>query len=300
MSRAKTKLAQSLGAGKSVLTAECLPPASGDPEAVKALAAQFTGAVDAVVVSENHHETRGSALACAALLASNQLEPVMPLSTRDRNRVALESDVLGASALGVRNFLCVTGLHQRLGASVPAASVYDLDSTQLIEGLGLMANKGLGLNGKRLDHSPDLLVGATAHPHLTPIELSILQLRKKVLAGAEIVWTDPIFDVPAFENWMSAVRTAGLDKKVAIIASVLPLSNPQQAAFVRTKPAGRGITDVMIERLSKPTNGSTPGVAIAAELIVKIKAIPGVRGIHLLTGGAEALVRPIVGAAGLA
>ena len=300
MSRAKTRLAQSLSAGKSVLTAECLPPASSDPEAVRRLAAQFTSAVDAVVVSENHHETRGSALACAALLAAQKLEPVLPLSTRDRNRVALESDVIGASSLGVRNFLCLTGLHQRLGASAPAASVYDLDSTQLIEGLGMMAEKGLGLNGKRLDNSPELFVGATAHPHLTPIELSILQLRKKVLAGAEVVWTDPIFDVPAFESWMAAVRTAGLDKKVAIIASVLPLSSPKQAEFVRTKPAGKGITDVMIERLGKPTNGTSPGVAIAAELIGRIKAIPGVRGVHLLTGGAEALTGQLIASAGLA
>lgn len=300
MSRAKTKLAKSVTAGKLVLTAECLPPASSDPEAVKKLAAQFSSALDAVVVSENHHETRGSALACAALLAAQKLEPVLPLSTRDKNRVALESDVLGASALGVKNFLCLTGLHQRLGASAPAASVYDLDSTQLIESLGVMAEKGLGLNGKPLDNSPELCVGATAHPFLTPVELSILQLKKKVLAGAEVVWTDPIFDVPAFENWMQAVRAAGLDKKVAIIASVLPLSSPQQAQFVRTKPAGKGITDVMIERLSKPSNGSNPGVSIAAELIAKIKGVPGVRGIHLLTGGAEALTSQLISSAGLA
>jgi len=300
MSRAKTKLAQTLSAGKSVLTAECLPPASSDPEAIRELAVQFSSAVDAVVISENHHETRGSALACAALLAAQKLEPVLPLSTRDKNRVALESDVLGASALGVKNFLCVTGLHQRLGASTPAASVYDLDSTQLIEGLGMMANMSLGLNGRPLSNSPELFVGATAHPHLTPVELSILQLRKKVLAGAEVVWTDPIFDVQAFENWMQAVRAAGLDKKVAIIASVLPLTSPEQAAFVRTKPAGKGITDVMLDRLRQPTNGSNPTVAMASELIAKIKAIPGVRGIHLLTGGAEALTGSIIASAGLA
>lgn len=123
MTRAKTKLAQSLSAGKSVLTAECLPPAGSDPAAVKKLASHFSPALDAVVVVDNHHETRGSAFACAALLVAAAIEPVLPLSTRDKNRIALESDVLGASALGVKNILCLTGLHQRLGASWQAASV---------------------------------------------------------------------------------------------------------------------------------------------------------------------------------
>ena len=300
MTRAKTKLAQSLSAGKSVLTAECLPPASSDPEAVKKLASQLPPALDAVVISDNHHETRGSALACAALLAAQQIEPVLPLSTRDKNRVALESDVLGASALGVKNFLCMTGLHQSMGASPEAASVYDLDSAQLVEAIGKMTDSGLGINGRKLDNVPELFVGSTAHPFMSPIELSILQLKKKVLAGADVVWTDPVFDVSGFEVWMQAVRESGLHKKIAIIASVLLLQNPKQAEIIRTKPTGKGITDIMIERLKQPTNGTSPGLVICAETIAAIKGIAGVRGIHLITGGSPALATQIISTAGLA
>jgi methylenetetrahydrofolate reductase (NADPH) len=300
MTRAKTKLAQSLSAGKSVLTAECLPPASSDPEAVKKLASQLPPALDAVVISDNHHETRGSALACAALLAAASIEPVLPLSTRDKNRIALESDVLGASTLGVKNFLCMTGLHQSQGASPQAASVYDFDSTQLVEAIGKMTDSGLGINGRQLDNVPELFVGATAHPFLSPIELSILQLKKKVLAGADVVWTDPIFDVAGFEVWMKAVRESGLDKKVAIIASVLMLQSPQQAEIIRKKPTGKGITDVIVDRLRQPTNGTSAGLALCAETIAAIKGIAGVRGIHLITGGSPALATQIINTANLA
>ncbi len=283
-----------------MLTSECLPPASSDPQAVKQLASQLPPALDAVVISDNHHETRGSALACAALLAAANIEPVLPLSTRDKNRVALESDVLGACALGVKNFLCMTGLHQSMGASPQAASVYDLDSAQLVEAIGKMTDHGLGINGRQLDNIPELFVGATAHPFMSPLELSVLQLKKKVLAGADVVWTDPIFDVSGFEVWMRAVRESGLDKKVAIIASVLLLQSPQQAEVIRRKPTGKGINDVMIERLRQPTNGKSAGLLICAETIAAIKGISGVRGIHLLTGGSPALATQIISAANLA
>lgn len=300
MTRANTKLAQSLSNGKSVLTAECLPPASSDPQAVTSLASQFSSALDAIVIVDNHHRARGSALACAALLAAQKIEPVLPLNTRDKNRVALESDVLGAASLGVKNMLCVTGLHQQLGANQQAASVYDMDATQLVLALSEMTDKGRSLNGNPLDSAPELFVGATAHPFLSPIELSIIQLKKKVEAGADVVWTDPVFDVAAFETWMQAARAAGLHQKVAIIASVLPLLSVEQATIVRKHPAGKGITDVMVERLRQPTNGAKPGLEICAEIITALKGVAGIRGFHLLTGGCEGLANPIVKAAGLA
>lgn len=300
MTTAKSKLAQALSAGKSVLTAECLPPASSDPEAVKKLASQLPSSLDAVVISDNHHATSGSALACAALLAAANIEPVLPLSTRDKNRVALESDVLGASALGVKNFLCMTGLHQRLGANPQAASVYDLDATQLVEAVGKMTDKGLGLGGSPLENKPELFIGATAHPGLTPIELSIVQLRKKVAAGAEVIWTDPVFDVSAFEGWMQAVRASGLDKKVSIIASVLLLQSPEQAEMLRKMPTGKAISDVMVDRLRQPTNGTSAGLSICAETIAALKSIAGVRGIHILTGGSPALAAQVISTARLA
>jgi 5,10-methylenetetrahydrofolate reductase len=178
--------------------------------------------------------------------------------------------------------------------------VYDLDSTQLAQAINKMADQGIGLSGDPLDSAPDLFVGATAHPFMAPIELSLLQLKKKVLAGVSVVWTDPIFDVAAFEVWMQAVRASGLDQKVAIIASVLPLMSAEQAAMVRQKPAGKGITDVMVERLKQPTNGAGAGVAICTEIITALKGVAGVRGFHLLTGGREGVASQIMSSAHLA
>ena len=177
--------------------------------------------------------------------------------------------------------------------------MYDLDSTQLLEGLGKMAELGLGLSGSPLGNKPEFFIGAAAHPFPSPLELGILQLKKKVMAGAEVVWTDPVFDLAGFETWMSAVRASGLDRKVAIIASVLPLTSPDQAEALRQKPGCRGISDVMVERLRKPTNGSSAGLALCSEIIAGLKKIPGVRGIHLMTGGAEPLVAQMMSAAQL-
>jgi methylenetetrahydrofolate reductase (NADPH) len=259
--RAKTRLAQKLGSGKPALTAECLPPAGADAAAVRHLARSFAEAIDAVVVADHPESVQGSALACAALLCAERVEAMLTLVTRDRNRIALQSDVLGAAALGVRSFLCVAGTHQALGASPCAAGSYDLDSIQLSQALARLADEGVGFGGEQLGAPPSLFVAATAHPGLRPAALGLLQTKKKVTAGAQALFTDPVTDVSAFAAWMEGVRATGLERRVAIIASLGP------------------------ER---------------AELAGDVLRIPGVRGIHILSGGHETELGPIIRQVGFA
>jgi methylenetetrahydrofolate reductase (NADPH) len=298
--RAMRRLSEKLSTGTSALLAGCLPPGTADAASVKRLAACFPAALDGVVVADNPSKVRGSALACAALLASEKIEPMLSLITRDRNRVALESDVLGAAALGVRGFFCLTGVHQSLGAAPAAAGAFDIDSTQLCQALSNMTSKGVDFDGNKLAATPSFGVGAAAHPYLAPIELSILQMRKKIAAGAQILLTDPIFDVAGFETWMKAVRAAGLDQKAPIIASVLPLASAAQAEFLRARSGFSPIGDDVVTRLRNSGDAAAAGIAVVAEVVARVKAIPGVRGIHIISEGCEQLVPRIIQEARLA
>jgi len=293
-----SKLSEKLGSGKPVVTAACLPPHGTDPTAVKKLAACFPPSLDGVIVGDHAEQAHGSALACAVLLAAEKVEPVLSLCTRDRNRVALESDVLAAFALGVKTFFCMSGTHQALGGFPQAAGAYDMDSVQLTQALARMASAGLDFSGAKLTATPSLTVAAAVHPYLRPIEMALAQTRKKIGAGAQILLTDPIFDLAGFEEWLKAVRAVGLDKRAAIIASVLPLTSVAQAEELRTRP-GSPISDDIIKRL-RGGDVAQAGVAIAAEIALKAKAMPGVRGIHIHSAGCEPLAASVIKEARLA
>jgi methylenetetrahydrofolate reductase (NADPH) len=296
---ATNRLAEKLGSGKLALTAACLPPHDADPASVRKLAGCFPSSLDGVVVADNPNKLRGSALACAALLAGEKLEPMLSLITRDRNRVALEADVLGAAALGVKSFLCLNGAHQTLGAGAEAAAAFDIDAIQLCQSLAKMTAQGVDFDGNKLSSAPKFGIAAAVHPFMKPVELSILQAKKKIAAGAEILITDAIFDVPAFEAWMKAMRAAGLDSKAAIIASVLPLTSVAQAEALRARSGFAPIGDDILSRL-KSGDATQVGIAIVGEIAAKVKALPGVRGIHILSVGCEQLVPKIIQEARLA
>jgi methylenetetrahydrofolate reductase (NADPH) len=297
---AKSKLAETLGAGRSAVTAECLPPRGGDAEAVRRLAAVLPPGLDAVIVADNPDEARGSALACAALLAAEKRPAVLSLLARDRNRLALESDILGASALGVHSFLCLSGHHQATGSCKAAAGAYDIDSIQLTQGLKAMRDESLGLTGGKLDAAIDCHIGAAAHPYLRPMELNIIRLRKKIAAGAQFLLTQAVFDLAAFSEWMDAVRTAKLDTQVAIIASVMPLASVERARHLQAAGTYGPVGEDVIARLAKAADPAQEGVAIAAQAAVKLKGMPGVRGIHILSGGCEPLAAQVIAQAALA
>lgn len=296
---ATNKLAEKLGSGKLALTAACLPPHDADPASVKKLAGCFPSSLDGVVVVDNPNKLHGSALACAALLAGEKIEPMLSLITRDRNRVALESDVLGATALGIKSFLCMNGAHQTLGASAQAAAAFDIDAVQLCQALSRMTSQGVDFDGNKLASTPKFGIAAAVHPFMAPVELAVLQAKKKIDAGAQVLLTDAVFDVAAFETWMKAMRAAKLDAKAPIIASVLPLTSVAQAEALRTRSGFPPIGDDIMARL-KSGDAAAAGIAIVAEIAGKLKAIPGVRGIHIVSVGCEALVPRIIQEARLA
>ena len=287
MTTTKTSFSQALASGRQVLTAECVPPHSGDPEATKSVLALLPSSLDAVVVADNPDEIHGSAVACAALLAREGREAVLTMVTRDRNRIALESDALGASVLGIGGILCLSGNHQSLGVCAEAASANDIDSTQLEQIV-----KGLGLSG--------MAIGAVAHPQQLPIELNLLRLRKKITAGADFVLTQPVFDLEAFARWMDAVRAAGLDRRAAIIASVLPLASAEQAESLRQRKIYGPLDEAVVARMSGASDPGKEGLAMAVAMAAQLKAMQGVRGIHILCGGCEELAVQVIQAAGLA
>jgi methylenetetrahydrofolate reductase (NADPH) len=295
-----SRLAQTLGSGKRALLAQCLPPRGADAGAVKQLATKFPRSVDAVVVADNRDQVRSSALACAALLAMAGVEPILSMVTRDRNRIALESDVLGAAALGIKGFLCVSGVHQSLGANPEAAGAYDIDSIQLAQSISRMASQGVGFSGQKLETAPEAFVLAAAHPHLQPIELNLIALKKKVAAGAKALVTDAVFDMKAFEVWMNAVRAGGIDKQVAIVASVMPLANERSAQELRSSGAYGPIGDAIVARLRTAADAAKEGFSIATDTAQQLKGVPGVRGINILSEGNETVAAELIAAAGLA
>jgi methylenetetrahydrofolate reductase (NADPH) len=294
---AGTRLAQTLRSGRAALTAGYVPPPGADADVIRKQAASFPPALDAVVVADNHREISASALACSSILAAQGIEPVLTILTRDRNRIALQSDVLGAAMLGVVNVLCLSGDHQSLSVCPEAAGAFDIDSVQLIQALTVMRDEGILLGGKPLESRPALFVGAAAHPYLRPLELGLIGLRKKVEAGAQFLITQAVFDLEGFADWMSAVREAGLHERAHVIAAVRSLANAKEAERLRAR--SKAIPDDVVARLRESSDPAQEGVRACAEIAARVKEIEGVRGIHILSGGPDGAVADVIQQAGL-
>jgi methylenetetrahydrofolate reductase (NADPH) len=209
------------------------------------------------------------------------------------------SDALGAAALDIAGIFCMSGNHQSLGICPQAAAVNDLDSIQLTQAMKKMVLHGSGLNGKELEPRLELQIGATAHPYMRPMELNLLRLRKKVTVGADFLFTQAVFDLEGFAEWMDAVRATGLDKRSAILASVLPLNRATEAKALQRLQTYGPIGDDVIARVSQAADAAKEGVAIASEMAVRLRDMPGIRGIHILSGGCESLAAAVMEQAGL-
>ena len=288
----ETKLARALHSGRLALTAEYVPPPGTDREVIRKQAASFPSGLDAVVVADNHEQISACPLACSFILAAEGMEPVLTISTRDRNRIALQSDVLGAAMLGIANVLCLSGEHQSLGGSPEAAGAFDIDSVQLIQALSMMRDQGVLLGGQPLQSRPSLFVGAAAYPYLRPLELGLITLRKKVAAGAQFLLTQPVFDVEGFAEWMSAVRKAGLHERAHIIAGVCALASAEQAERL-------GVPDGLTARLRDSSDPAREGTKVCADTAAQLRAVEGVRGIHFHSGGSDDAVADVIRQAGL-
>jgi methylenetetrahydrofolate reductase (NADPH) len=289
------KFAEALMSGRLMVTAECLPPRGSDPEAVRLFSSTLPPQVDAVVVADNPDVIRGSAWSTARLLVrEGRSGVVLSMATRDRNRLALLSDALGAAALDIDAILCMSGNHQSLGVCPQAASANDLDSIQFTQAMKKLVIHGLGLNGKSLEPRLEFQVGATAHPYMRPLEMSLLRLKKKILAGADFLFTQAVFDFEGFTEWMNGVRNAGFDKRTAIIASVLPLASVEKARELQKTQTYGPVPESVIARMGRSAQPAREGVGIAVDVAMRLKEVPEIRGIHVLNGGSDSLIGEVI------
>ena len=288
-----SKLAVKTSGKEFIFTAEYLPLAGTE---VKIDPKIFGNGVTAVNVADNHYGVSISSLAASFALSQAGIEPVLQIVTRDRNRIALQSDLLGAAYLGIKNVLCLSGFHQTLIGCNESANVFDVDSIQLIDIVKKM-NNGQLLDGKKIQGSFCMLIGAAANPNLKPLELNILRLSKKIAAGADFIQTQSVFDVDAFKVWLEAVCNAGLADKTAILAGVLPLKSAAQAKELAETHTDFVIPEAIIDRLTAAGGSEVQekeGVKIAAEIIKKLKGLPGLKGVHILSGGNESTINELL------
>lgn len=295
-----SKFAKMIETGDFIVTAECAPGATTTDTAagisLKAIGAKPV----AVNLADNAHGVALSSVAGSLAALKVGAEPVLQMVTRDRNRIALQSDLLGAASLGIKNVLCLSGYHQTLTSCPESANVFDVDSTQFIQMTARMSDSGVLADGTKINGSFSMLVGAVANPFLKPLELNLLRLRKKIEAGARFIQTHAVFDVNAFTVWLAAARKEGLTEKAAILAGVYPLESAAEAQKLRDTYAEYCIPDEIIDRLKRAGNSSKQeGLALCVEIIKQLKTLDGLRGIHVLSGGREAAVPEILGGAGL-
>lgn len=289
-----SKLAVKIGATEFIFTAEYVPVAGTgltvDP--------MMFGGVTAVNVGDNHYGVSMSSLAGSVALSQAGIEPVFQIITRDRNRIALQSDLLGAAYLGIKNVLCLTGFHQTLIGCGESANVFDVDSVQLIDIVKKM-NEGQLLDGTKIEGDFGMLIGAVANPNLKPLELNVMRLGKKVAAGADFIQTQAVFDVDDFKTWLEAASGAGLTDRTAVLAGVLPLKSAAQAKQLIDAHTDFIIPETVIDRLTAAGDAAAQekeGVRIAAEIIRRLKDLPGLKGVHVLSGGNEARVGELLAA----
>jgi methylenetetrahydrofolate reductase (NADPH) len=295
-----SNLAKKIEAGKFVITAEILPHVTTAGSFADTTG--FMNNLTAVNVADNPHGPVMSSLAGSIVLKNTGVEPVYQIITRDRNRIAIQSDLLGAVALGIRNVLCLSGHHQALTGFPESSNVYDIDSIQMIAMVKQMRDQGILLDGTKIEGAFPILIGAVANPFMKPLELNILRLNKKVEAGAEFIQTQAIYDVNGFEQWIEAAKKEGITEKTAILAGVLPLTSAIEAKNMRDKYMDTMIPDQIIKRMESAGDAAAQkkeGLSICVEVIKKIKGLDGVKGIHILSGGRESAIPEIIAASGL-
>ncbi len=300
--RANSRLERVLRSGRFAVTAELAPVDTADPQAVYDQALVLSEVADAINVTDasGAHVHMSSVAACA-LLTRAGYEPVYQISCRDRNRIAIQGDVLGAAALGVRNVLCLTGDGVQAGDQPEAKPVFDLDSIQLLQMIRIMRDRSKFLSGRHLEVPPALFMGAASNPFAPPFEARPYRLLKKVEAGADFIQTQYCFDLPRLEQFMARVRDLGLHERVYILVGVGPLRSARAAHWMSQNVPGVYIPDQVIDRLEKtPKNQQREeGIQICIEIIEQVRAIEGISGIHVMAYRQEETVSEIIQRAGL-
>lgn len=298
--KAGSNLEKVLEDGKFAVTAEIGPPQSANPEPLIHHAKMLKGYAEAFNLTDNQTAVvRLSSIAAAAIVMKEGIEPVIQMTCRDRNRIALQSDLLGASAIGVRNVLCLTGDHQTFGNEKSAKSVFDFDSISELYTFDKLRTEGLQSGGYKIDDPPKVYLGCAENPFATPYEFRGMRLAKKVNAGADFVQTQAIFDMDMFETWMDDVRSRGLDKKTHILAGVIPMKTAGAARYMKNKVPGMIVPNSIIDRMKNASDPKEEGIRLCVEQIETLKNIKGVHGVHIMAVMWEEIVPRIVETAGL-
>ncbi|MGR9107257.1 MAG: methylenetetrahydrofolate reductase [Gammaproteobacteria bacterium] len=294
------RLERILREGVFAVTAELNPPDSADAEDVYRRARVFDGYVDAMNATDgagaNCHM---SSVAVCALLRRIGYAPVMQVSCRDKNRIAIQGDVLGSAALGVCNILCLTGDGVQAGDDPGAKAVFDLDSVSLLETIRIMREESRLRTGRKLDSPPRVFLGASANPFAEPVEFQAIRLAKKIAAGAQFIQTQYCFDVERFRNFMTRARDMGLLEQVFILAGVGPPTSARAARWMRAHVPGVHIPDTIIDRLDRAEDQKAEGQKICIELIQQLREIEGVSGVHIMAYRQEQSIATIVRASGV-
>ncbi len=297
---AGSKLEKVINSGEFVVTGELGPPKGSDLTQLKHHAEGMRNHVEAYNITDNQTAiVRTSSIACGATLVQMGLEPIIQIVVRDRNRICIQSDVLGAHAMGIKNILCLAGDHQMFGNETGSKGVYDIDSMQLIKGLKDLRDEKKFMGGDDLDGDISYYLGAVENPFADPFEYRVDRLEKKIEAGASFIQTQCIFDLDRFEKWMELVRERGLHKKVAILGGVTPMKSLGAAKYMKNFVSGITIPDELVERLKGAEKKKEEGLKIAIETIERLKQIEGVAGVHIMAIAWEEIVPEIVERAGL-
>ena len=295
-------LEKMLEKGEFAVTSECGPPRGADAEVIKKKGELLKGAVDAINVTDNQTSVvRMSSLSSCILLKQIGIDATLQMVTRDRNRIAIQSDILGAAALGINNILCLSGDHQKFGDHATAKNVYDMDSVHLIQTVKHMRDEGKFLGGEELKGVPRLFIGAAANPFADPFESRVVRLAKKVAAGVQFIQTQCIFNLERFGKWMQLVRDRGLHEKVHILGGVTPMKSVGMANYMKNMVPGMDVPDELIARIKgvEKDKRAEEGVKIAIETIQQLKEMEGIHGVHIMAIEWEEMVPRIAEEAGL-
>ena len=289
-----------LRAGAFAVTAELAPPDSADPEEVYRRARVFDGYVDAINATDGSGANcHMSSLAVCALLTGIGYAPVMQISCRDRNRIAIQGDILGGAAMGVCNMLCLTGDGVQAGDHPQAKPVFDLDSLSLLGIARTLRDDHHFESGRKISFAPRVFLGAAENPNMPPVEHRALRLAKKITAGAQFVQTQYCFDTPVLRNFMRALEDMGLFERVFILIGVGPLRSAKAAEWMRTHVPGMHIPDAVIARLAGANDQVREGRNMCVELIQEIRSIKGVSGVHVMAYRQEESVAEVIERSGV-
>ncbi len=300
--KTESKLEKILAAGHLAVTSECGPPRGCKPEEVVTKSKFLEGIVDAVNVTDNQTAmVRMSSLAASIIIKQQGQDPLFQVTCRDRNRLAMQADIIGAYSFGIDTMLCLSGDHTKFGDHAMAMNVHDIDSIQMIQMVKDMRDKGTFQGGAELKGPPKMFIGAAANPFADPFEIRAPRLAKKVAAGAEFIQTQCIYNLDKFEEWMKQVRDRGLHEQVYILAGVTPFKSAGMAKFMKNKVPGMDVPDDVVKRMAdRPKEEQAQeGIDICVESIERLKSIEGVRGFHIMAIEWEQKVPEIVERAGL-